>query len=101
MNNGNLKKISLPNTPGIYKFLDNKGGILYIGKATNLRDRVKSYFSKELLNMRGMFLVDMVTKANKIDFIKTDSVLEALILEASLIKKHQPKYNTKEKDNKS
>ena len=46
-------------------------------------------------------LVDMVYRANKIDFIKTDSVLEAIILEVNLIKKYQPKYNTKEKDNKS
>ncbi|OGI78572.1 hypothetical protein A3C57_02870 [Candidatus Nomurabacteria bacterium RIFCSPHIGHO2_02_FULL_33_12] len=100
MNIQDLKKSKLPSTPGVYIFKFGKD-ILYIGKATNLKDRVKSYFSKELLNMRGMFLVDMVTKASKIDFIQTDSVLEALILEASLIKKHQPKYNTKEKDNKS
>ena len=75
--------------------------ILYIGKATSLKDRVKSYFSKDLFNMRGPLLVDMMTKADKIKWQETDSVLEALILEANLIKKHQPYYNTKEKDDKS
>jgi excinuclease ABC subunit C len=66
-----------------------------------LRDRVKSYFSKDLIEARGSFLVDMVFKADKIDWQIADSVLEALILEANLIKKYQPKYNTREKDDKS
>lgn len=90
----------LPDAPGVYIFKYGRE-ILYIGKATSLRDRVQSYFSSDLVKSRGMLLVDMITKANKVDFVKTDSVLEALILEAELIKKHQPKYNTKEKDNKS
>jgi excinuclease ABC subunit C len=95
-----LKKYHLPDAPGVYFF---KAGnrVLYIGKATSLKDRVKSYFSIDLISTRGPLLVDLIYKANKIDFIKTDSVLEAVILEANLIKKHQPKYNTKEKDNKS
>lgn len=75
--------------------------ILYIGKATILRDRVRSYFSKDLIQTRGPLLVDMVFKANDIKWQETDSVLEALILEANLIKKHQPYYNTREKDDKS
>jgi len=92
--------IIFPDTPGVYLF--KKGdSILYIGKATSLKDRIKSYFLKEVINTRGPLIVDMVFKADKIDFIKTDSVLEALILESELIKKHQPKYNTKEKDDKS
>jgi excinuclease ABC subunit C len=92
--------IIFPDTPGVYLF--KKGGsILYIGKATSLKDRIKSYFLKEVINTRGPLIVDMVFTADKIDFIKTDSVLEALILESQLIKKHQPKYNTKEKDDKS
>ncbi|MFA6300897.1 MAG: UvrB/UvrC motif-containing protein [Candidatus Paceibacterota bacterium] len=95
-----LKKIKLPDKPGVYFFKKDKR-ILYIGKATSLRDRVKSYFSKDLIETRGTFLVDMVFKAGKIDYQATDSVLEALILEANLIKKHQPKYNTREKDDKS
>lgn len=96
-----LKEKNLPDKPGIYMFLDSHKEILYIGKATSLRDRVKSYFSKDLIETRGPLIVDMVFKAKDISHIETDSVLEALILEANLIKKHQPKYNTKEKDNKS
>jgi len=92
--------IIFPDTPGVYLF--KKGdSILYIGKATSLKDRIKSYFLKEVINTRGPLIVDMVFKADRVDFIKTDSVLEALILESELIKKHQPKYNTKEKDDKS
>lgn len=95
-----LKKIKLPNNPGIYFFY--KGNkLLYIGKATSLRDRVKSYFNKDLINTRGPIILDMVTLATTVKWQVADSVLEALILEANLIKKHQPKYNTKEKDNKS
>ena len=91
----------LPKKPGIYKFLSKKGEILYIGKATDLSSRVRSYFSKDLIVTRGPLLVDMVTLADHVEYIKTDTVLEALLLEAELIKKHLPKYNTKEKDNKS
>ncbi len=100
MKNEALKKIKLPDKPGVYFFLKGKE-ILYIGKATSLKDRVKSYFSKDLIETRGPILVDMVFKADKIDSQVTDSVLEALILEANLIKKYQPKYNTKEKSDKS
>jgi len=97
-----LKKAKkLPDTPGVYFFLGSKKEILYIGKATSLRDRVRSYFGKDLIVTRGPFLVDMVTLAQDIDWRTTDSVLEALLLEANLIKDHQPKYNTKEKDDKS
>ncbi len=100
MNSVQFKKIKLPDSPGVYLFKNGKW-ILYIGKATSLKERVKSYFASDLLATRSPLIADMVFKANKIDFIKTDSVLEALILEATLIKKHQPKYNTKEKDDKS
>jgi len=96
----NFKKIKLPENPGVYFFL-KEGKILYIGKATSLKDRVRSYFSNDLIETRGPLLVDMVFKADDIKWQDTDSVLEALILEANLIKKHQPYYNTKEKDDKS
>jgi excinuclease ABC subunit C len=95
-----LKKNNLPNKPGVYFFKKGKD-ILYIGKATSLKSRLKSYFSKDLINTRGPMILDMVTLADNIVWQETESVLEALILEANLIKKHQPKYNTKEKDNKS
>ncbi|MBP6060578.1 MAG: GIY-YIG nuclease family protein [Candidatus Pacebacteria bacterium] len=100
MNLESFAKIKLPSKPGVYFFQKGKN-ILYIGKATELRSRVRSYFSNDLIVTRGPLLVDMVVSADKIMFQETDSVLEALILEASLIKKYQPYYNTKEKDDKS
>lgn len=96
----NFKKIKLPDRPGIYLFKKGKE-IIYIGKATSLRDRTKSYFNKDLIETRGPLLVDMIFRANQIDWQETDNVLEALILEANLIKEYQPKYNTKEKSDKS
>ncbi len=74
---------------------------MYVGKATSLKDRVRSYFSKDLSNTRGPRIRVMVEEADTITWEATDSVLEALILEANLIKKHQPPYNAREKDNKS
>ncbi len=100
MKKNTLKNIKLPAKPGVYFFQKGKT-ILYIGKATSLRDRVKSYFANDLIETRGPLIVDMVFKASTIKWQETDSVLEALILEASLIKKHQPYYNTREKDDKS
>ena len=100
INNKKLKKLKLPNKPGVYFFLQGKT-ILYIGKATSLRDRTKSYINKDLINTRGPIILDMVTLADNVKWEETDSVLEALILEAELIKKYQPKYNTKEKSDKS
>lgn len=93
-----------PETPGVYFFRRTKGtssDILYIGKATSLRDRVRSYFSNDISETRGPKIVGMLEECTDITFEKTDSVLEALLLEAHLIKKYQPEYNTKEKDNKS
>ena len=95
-----MRKFSLPDAPGVYLFKLAKK-ILYIGKATSLRDRVRSYFSADLFDARGPRIVDMVAKADRIDFKTTDSVLEALILEAELIKKLKPSYNTEGKDDKS
>ena len=101
MKSPSLAKLGIPDNPGIYKFISKDGEILYIGKATNLKDRTKSYFSKDLYDTRGPLLVKMLEDAETIEYQVTDTVLEALILEVNLIKKHDPKYNTKEKDNKS
>lgn len=90
----------LPDTPGVY-FFKKEGDILYIGKATSIRDRVRSYFSGDILQSRSPLIQRMINEAHEIDYQETDSVLEALILEANVIKKYQPPYNTKEKDNKS
>jgi excinuclease ABC subunit C len=92
---------NLPQNPGVYFFRDSKGKILYIGKATNLRSRVASYFRGDTVAGRSEWISSMIAQVADIDFEQTDSVLEALILESNLIKKHQPKYNTLEKDDKS
>ena len=95
-----LKKAGLPKQPGVYIF--KKGGaILYIGKATSLFDRTRSYFSPDLMETRGPRITQMIEEADAILYEVTDSVLEALILEAKLIKKHQPTANAREKDDKS
>lgn len=107
MKSQDLKKLKMPDKPGVYFFLGTpkRGGggpeVMYIGKATSLRDRVRSYFGKDLIGTRGPLILDMVFKAKGLKWQETDSVLEALILEANLIKKYQPYYNTKEKDQKS
>ena len=94
-------KLQFPDTSGVYFWRDEKDKILYIGKATSLRDRVRSYFSPDVIKTRGAHIVDMVFKSRSVTFQETKSVLEALILEANLIKKYKPYYNTKEKDDKS
>lgn len=91
----------LPETPGVYFFLGETGDILYIGKATSLRDRVRSYFIQDIIETRGPKIRLMLERVASIAYAQTDSVLEALILESNLIKAEQPPYNTDAKDNKS
>lgn len=91
----------LPDEPGVYRFLNENGEILYIGKATSLRDRVRSYFATDIGEIRSPLIAKIVTDSAKVEWDETDSVLEALILEAKLIKKHLPPGNTDQKDNKS
>lgn len=95
-----IKELNIPKQSGVYFFRKGRK-ILYIGKATSLADRVKSYFAKDVIATRGAHIVDMVFQADALTWETTDSALEALILEAALIKKYQPYYNTKEKDDKS
>ena len=94
-------KLNFPDTPGVYFWRDSANKVLYIGKATSLRDRVRSYFSPDVIKTRGPHIVDMVFKSHTVTYQETMNVLEALILEANLIKKYKPYYNTKEKDDKS
>ena len=101
MRKDQLKKIKLPDCPGAYIFRDENKKILYIGKAASLRDRVRSYFAHDLAETRSPAIAGMIAKIKSIDWEETESVLEALILEANLIKRHQPPYNVDEKDNKS
>lgn len=91
---------NIPDSPGVY-FFKKKGKILYIGKATSLKDRVRSYFSSDIAASRGPLITKMLEEATTVEYETTDSVLEALILEAALIRKYQPPYNTREKDDKS
>ena len=113
MKSQQAKKLHISDSPGVYFFKKGKE-ILYIGKATSLKDRVLSYFSNDpegkyqntsygasLLANRGPLIVKMTQEADNLKFQETNSVLEALILEANLIKKYQPKYNVKEKDDRS
>ena len=95
------KLSNLPKSPGVYEFLDKQGKILYIGKATSLKDRVGSYFRDQSLALGAPKAKLLVAQIADIKVHETDSVLEALILEANLIKKHQPKYNVEGKDDKS
>lgn len=95
-----FKTFELPDLPGIYFFKKGKE-ILYVGKATSLRDRVRSYFSRDLMDTRGPLIVKMVEDADTLEWKTTNSVLEALILEAHTIKTYLPPANIKEKDNKS
>lgn len=96
-----LQKLQIPNEPGVYMFVGPQKEILYIGKATFLRSRIRSYFDKDILDTRGPHIELMVEQAKTVTWEKTDSVLEALIKEAYLIKTHTPRFNTKEKDDKS
>jgi len=91
---------TLPDVPGVYLFKQGRK-ILYVGKATNLRDRVRSYFDDDLIATRGPRVVDMVTKATGMIYHTTPTVLEALVLEASLIKKYLPPANAMGKDDSS
>src|SRR3989344_3488429 len=91
----------MPDAPGVYFFLGKNKKVLYIGKATSLRDRTRSYFAGALAEVRSPLIATMVAQAATIDWRATDSVLEALLLEASLIKTYKPKANTDLKDDKS
>lgn len=92
-----LKK--LPKCPGVYIMHDEKDAIIYVGKAVNLRNRVRSYFRPNI--GRGPQIDKMVTLISRFEYIVTDSELEALVLENNLIKEHSPKYNTLLKDDKT
>ena len=95
--NEELKK--LPHSPGVYIMHDAGDTILYVGKAVDLHNRVRSYFRK--IVGRGPQIDRMVEQIEYFEYIVTDSELEALILENNLIKEHSPKYNTLLKDDKT
>ncbi len=88
---------SFPAKPGVYLFKDARGRVLYVGKADVLRDRVRAYFGPSL-EVRH---VRMVERAERLEYVLTDSVSEAYLLESNLIKQHHPRYNIRLKDDKS
>ncbi len=92
-----LKKI--PHRPGVYQYWDSENELIYIGKAKDLRNRVASYFVKEL-NVNAKTRV-LVSKIRKITFTIVDTEVDAWLLENSMIKKHQPRYNVMLKDDKT
>jgi excinuclease ABC subunit C len=89
---------TLPNQPGVYRMLNTRGDVLYVGKAKSLRSRVTSYTQTEKMPLR---LQRMVAETVKMEFVTTRSEVEALLLESNLIKKFLPRYNILLKDNKS
>lgn len=101
MKKADIKNIDLPDQPGVYFFLGPKQEILYIGKATSLKNRVYSYFASDIAEKRSELIKKMVAQAKTVDVSTTESVLEALILETNLIRTHKPAYNTRSKDDKS
>lgn len=90
------KAKTFPNIPGVYIWRDSKRKPIYIGRAGSLKKRIASYF-----RTKDDRINEMVSLARSLSFQKTDTLLEAVILEANLIKKHWPKYNVKDKDNRS
>ena len=92
-----LKK--LPDKPGVYIMHGKSDEIIYVGKAINLKNRVRSYFRES--TVKSPKIQKMVTQISRFEYIVTDSELEALVLENNLIKEHNPKYNTMLKDDKT
>ncbi len=92
-----VKNGELPDTPGVYLMKNAEGEVMYVGKATSLKRRVSSYFQKA----HDDRIAQMVRQIRSIDYIQKPTVIEALILEANLIKYYFPPYNVKDKDNKS
>lgn len=95
-----FNKLNIPDSSGVYFFKEGDS-ILYIGRATSLFNRVKSYFKDNLIETRGEIFKDLLFRTNSLTWQTTDSVLEAIILESILIKKYKPEYNTKDKDDRS
>ena len=101
MKKEDLHSLQIPDNPGVYFFLGENKKVLYIGKATSLRNRVRSYFALDIREKRSELIENMVREAITVEWTETESVLEALILETNLIRSHKPRYNTRSKDDKS
>ena len=93
-----MKVKNLPDSPGVYLFKNKEGKIIYIGKAKSLKNRVRTYFQSN--GNHDLKTSRLVTMVADFDLMVTDSEIEALILEANLVKEHKPRYNINLKDDK-
>jgi len=93
-----LQLQTLPENPGVYQYFDKNDTIIYVGKAKNLKNRVKSYFVKNQEYAKTRILVRQIVR---LEYIIVDTELDALLLENNLIKKYKPKYNIELKDDKT
>jgi excinuclease ABC subunit C len=91
-------ELNIPEKPGVYRFFDSSGQLIYVGKAKNLKKRVSSYFSKTHQDRKTTRLVSLI---RKIEFTITNTEFDALLLENNLIKEHQPRYNINLRDDKT
>ena len=93
-----LATVKLPKKPGVYLFKNSEGRVLYVGKATKLNQRIRSYFAT---NPDRAMIPKLVDAAADIECIVTNTPQEALVLERQLIRQHKPRYNSRLKDDKS
>ncbi|HXI46743.1 MAG TPA: excinuclease ABC subunit UvrC, partial [Candidatus Acidoferrales bacterium] len=92
---------NLPDRPGVYLMKDTRGAVLYVGKAQSLRSRVRSYWQKESGGVEHHLIRSVIDRVADVEVTITDSVSEALLLEGNLVKRFQPQYNVRLKDDKS
>ena len=93
-----LDTLNLPNESGCYIFKDKNENVIYVGKAKNIKKRVKQYSKSNDFDIKTQSMIGYI---KSVDFVATDNEVEALILENTLIKKYQPKYNIRMKDAKT
>ena len=91
----------LPTRPGVYLMRDERGRVLYVGKAQNLRNRVRQYWQARGGAQPPLRIESAIERVADVEYTVTDTVSEALLLEATLIKRHQPRFNVRLKDDKS
>src|SRR5688572_8009062 len=90
----------LPRQPGVYVMRDTRGAVLYVGRAQNLRNRVRSYWQKGR-SLQPLRIETSIDRVADVEYTVTDTVSEALLLEATLVKRWQPRFNVRLKDDKS
>src|SRR3954454_5224892 len=92
----------LPTKPGVYLLKDDRGRVLYVGKAQSLRNRVRQYWQASRSSVQAPLRIEQaMERVTDVEYTIVDSVSEALLLEATLIKRHQPRFNVRLKDDKS